>query len=1251
MVTRHSRHAVALTTLAVIAGSVWAMGTMSPAHAANVTSVSVTVTNAAGTAVPNAFAAVMSTSGVALGGGVTNSSGVATIAITSTDNASLAVKAGSPNTGSVNNGTVDTSGNSAVQLPAAAISTGLTYANTFGAQVRRIAGDADSGTFYATTDNIPAVWRTTDYGGTWAPVPTKANDAANGLPQETASQIVTSGYPGEVAVAVQSGVYYSRDFGSTWSAVTGLMVGNNDSLMWAHSAIASGTDSSYLFAHGNSGLLAAAMPSSANGVASPSLAGSPMTAYADASTTPAVRYSVAPQVSTGKVFLLASGIGKSTVYQLTSGQTSGSGIQVTTGDSATFKTVDYGVNSGTDDLTMVSTLGSSSKWGFVLYDRTGGGSSSATLRTVYLSTAGTLGAATASTGSTAVANNVCGENETTPVGAIINGTFTGASPAPYTSKDFAGAIRGCSFTATGTTVATSSINGINNNTGFVFDSGFLSTNQVAIAGDGQFGLRKSASIAAGLFSFGDAGGQSQNASYFLQNQAESGDATTTSGIAVTGMVNPVVKDLAYSPNDTTGSTYVVSTSSTGGSQMLLTTNGGQAFSTMSGSGSDQIAWWNGTGSNQWIVGGAPLSTSQFFRVKQFTATNGTGPLDMGEELAATAAQRNDWGGGLYFVQPNNAATFSGNYGTSAYGTSMGNGSLTALEGVPGYNRAVVGISSGSAGTVSVLDFGSATNTGDQDAVQPTITAARYFGTAGGYTGTGSTTSPATAAIASTFSGAIKSIAVCPNSSGVAADVRDTAFISVEGAGIYKLTSVSSSPTLVAPTAHTTATFTDLKIDCDTGIMVAGSSLGLSFSLDGVTFQQISLPVAQAPLVQSATAVAVSASATADQLTIGVGAGNDGNITSVAMALTDVLPSGTTIADLQAGTATTPVSPVQATAGQVDVINNAQATNNVVTEGKDIGQIPSLDFPEGADSVVRGSAFHKIMIKSARRVSYRTSSTISLAIGSGAGSFASSATNNSGGGGTPDNGGGSSGGGSSSSSTTTTTTTPAPQAPSVVESIVADPGKTTPSEFATLTPSQVASLPASAFGQLPSSVYAAITPSQFEAVSPSQIASMPPSGIGTLNPAVFEVMTPTQVRALSPAAVAYVTRQQAGELQPTTARALSWRAPRISYAGSQLRALKPTAVSGLTPSAIRILIARQVAAIQPAAFATMQPGQTAVLGPKQVTYLTADQIKRWSPAAVKKLRPATLAALSPAQANAFTERQLKAMSATQLKYLG
>ncbi|MSO60077.1 MAG: carboxypeptidase regulatory-like domain-containing protein, partial [Ilumatobacteraceae bacterium] len=216
--------------------------------------VAVTVTDSGGTAISKAFIAILNADGDSIDGVITGSDGAALVETVSS-NAMIITAPGFQTksvTGAVTAQTV---------VLTTTTTTKLSYANSFGAQVRTVANDGESGVMYATTDNQPSVWRTSDYAGTWSPVPTSA-DSTTGLSQESAGDIFTSGVPGEVAVQISNALYFSRDYGNTWSSVTGYSnaTGQNKKHFWMHGGAAGET--SIIFVRSDSALFAAVMPDS-----------------------------------------------------------------------------------------------------------------------------------------------------------------------------------------------------------------------------------------------------------------------------------------------------------------------------------------------------------------------------------------------------------------------------------------------------------------------------------------------------------------------------------------------------------------------------------------------------------------------------------------------------------------------------------------------------------------------------------------------------------------------------------------------------------------------------------------------------------------------------------------------------------------------------------------------------------------------------------------------------------------------------
>jgi hypothetical protein len=982
------------------------------AHAAALT---VTVTSGSEN-VPGAFVALVNTTtGAAIDGAITGSDGKASLDSGSAALGTTKVIVSKPGFDSATTTTVAAA--TAVSLTAKTNSA-LQFTNVYGAQVRNLAADGESGVFYATTDNKPSVWRTTDYAGNWAPVPTTA-DATTGLPQDQAMIVVTSSYPGEVAVGLQqSGIWFSRDYGTTWVKVKGSQ-SNPGALLWAHA----GT-SSYLFAKEGAtwkaAIMSATEPELANFTAPTGMDAAGKWAIAAGSQASNKVFIASLQTDGSGVNLAELAIGAANVAAIT-----GNAVIVPVTASST-----NGGRAQTGDLFMISTQNSASIKAIVVYDREQSAQTTeATLKVAFWNgsawsigtgaLAGTIagaqlngsqnnawttswtriGEAAMDPNNPPTKQSMCGENETGPVGSIAN-----MVPENFFS-DFAviGTIRQCffAFNATGTSknyagqagasvpslsTAIMPMMGANNNTGFVFDAGFnLNDNFIGLSGDGGFGLRKTSNIAGPAWrpSFGQAG--TASADQFIGSLADPGTGLTSDGVAVNGMVGAVIKDTAFSPNITDGSTFIVSTSATGGSRTVLTNDGGKSFSTIGAGGSNQIDWWNGASGKQWIAAGYPLNSKNFFRVKNFSSATGAGKTQMGEELAATttAAQRDSaTDNSLRFAFEDIVPTPAGAscFGTQDFiyennvnctqGQSSNDVELSAMAGVPGYDKMIVGISKGTpsdgggssttSGTVGVITFTPNTNNDSGASIASVVYLGAELSNPQGTT-TGAT-GQFGASKSSTYTGRVMSIAYCPK--GSAADVADKAFVAVAGKGMYVISNVSETPSHAA-SGTTSGTFNDLSIDCDTGIIVGATSTGPQMSLDGSTFKALTLPTSVN--VQNAKSVDVQADLTSGGVSVVVGT-NDSTVVAADTTLTSL---GTTAAKLTAGEAATPTT--------INIGAENTAKMNDKTDGRDTGTISDIEFPAEASDKVTAAAFVGPRIT-------KFATVRSIAVGTGSGAF-------------------------------------------------------------------------------------------------------------------------------------------------------------------------------------------------------------------------------------------------------------------------
>ena len=968
---------------------------------ANAATVSVTVTDGSAALGGSFVVAVNTSTGVAIDAAITDAAGNVALDVGSTDLAQVRISVSRQGYGSST--VTGASASNTVALKASQ-NTALKFANVYGGQTETIAADAESGVFYGVTSGSPSLWRTVDYAGNWAAVPTDA-DATTGLPQGQVQKIAVSGFPGEIAAIVRDkGLWFSRDYGTTWTVIDSSP--STAKVWWAHSG-----SSSYLFALAGSTMKAAVMSA-----ATPAL--STWTMPAGMSATDLFAVAGGSQAS-NKIFVATLPQNASAsvkVYPLAVGASTVSAMSTGTAITTTGLTASGG---NTQDLLMISTLGGANIAAVVVYDKEGtGGSMGGTtgnLRTAYSSDGATFTYGTGSLatpggtdgsyqtdftkwGTVSTVGSPCGENETAPVGSIAPVSPTGAG---YSSFKLVGTVRQCLFAlnTSGSSAnwggsssapvaagqaALLQMQGANNGTGFAFDGGFdFSTNFVALSGDGQFGFRKSASLdPVGLRPKFTSTGVQGSSDEFISYQAKPGKAADSGGIAVNGIVSPTVQDIAVSPNSTDGSTYLVSTGISGGSRTLLTTDGGKSFSTVNTAGATKMAWWNGPGSRQWILGSAPLNSNQLFRVKNFTNDRGAGPTQMGDELAATAAQRDSaTDSSLRFatsdtvLAPSGAPCFgidqfyaTGQTCNTGVDYSTGRIDLTAAAGITGTDMVLLGVSKGdsdrqqaTSGTVGLVSINAEANSSG------TITSVKYFGTA---VAAGGTTTNATSSFGvsatTTYGGRIRAIAYCPT--GSAAKVADKAFISVEGKGMFVISGIAAGNPQHAATS-TTSTLTDLKADCDTGILMAGnSSNGLQVSFDADKFAS----VRTGGMPTDPKVIDFQASKETGDVTVVMGTGGS----SVVQWDTTISKMGTTAAALTAGTATNP-SDVPAAASEVLTLNDA-------TKGRQIGQIQDVELPAATgDPEVKAAA-----VRAQGVVEFATTDNVAQ-IGSSTGSYVSS----------------------------------------------------------------------------------------------------------------------------------------------------------------------------------------------------------------------------------------------------------------------
>ena len=970
--------------------------------------ITVTVTDSSGTAVGGAFVAVLNSDGDAVDSAITAKDG--TVSVNEAGGAGLVVAA----PGFV----TKTASSAAAQTVALTASTKskLSYANAFGAQVRTIAADGESGVYYATSDAQPTVWRTSDYAGSWSPVPTTADSdaatatTAGAMPQaDAASDIFTSGVKGEVAVQVGQNLYFSRTYGNTWSTVANYsaVTGQNKKHYWVHGG--ANAEYSYIVGVTDSGMFVAVMPDSSSDAA-PSFVNVTSTIG---------RYTAADRVafavgSTGDIFMAAVNGTSTRISKITPAATA---VSLAATEASLPQPTHTMATTGTG-LVKLSALGTATPQALVTH-LVDGSTVSVTVGALVSGTwtmsSGVEGATQANnltlTGMSALSGN-CGQNGNTPLVASIAPEAPSGSDV-LTGFEVVGTIGQCMFvfnatgsgSLVGATFATGKVallamEGANNNTGFVWDSGFnFSSNMVSLSGDGQFGLRKSAVISAATSyrpSFGGAGGTT--ASQYINSQATAGTDAASGGIAVGGMVAPNVTDVVYSPNSTNGSQLVLSMTETGGSRTLLSTDGGTTFSTLGAGGSRSVEWWNGANGLQHIAAGFSNNPNEFLHVKSFNTNSGAGKLDMGDELGATAAERDakDVSARKEFSFPGAANPSGSTLTPSSFASGGSQYLLSAIEGIAGKDVMLVGVNKcsqnlspsgceSSAGSVALVGISANSSTG-----AVTLSNVKYFGSEVAAAG-------ATAAGTGTYAGDVKAIQYCPT--GSATKVADTAFISVGGKGLYKITAVSTAPAHAA-TGTTTGTYKDLKVDCDTGVIAVAGSDGLYFSVDGAAkFVKITTTAAPAagqpqPPQQGSgnapTAVALQADETTGEVTMIIASGN-GDIKSVE---TSFAALGVSAADTKVGTAVTPSAAITPASDSVNELNSS-------VNGKNTGAVLDLEIPNTVADKVTAAGVRTLSVRK-----FATASKLSAGTGGGAfrASLRTTTTSSGSGAGTPGVGG-------------------------------------------------------------------------------------------------------------------------------------------------------------------------------------------------------------------------------------------------------
>jgi hypothetical protein len=530
--------------------------------------------------------------------------------------------------------TVPSEGGALPTLALAPSGTVFETLGVFGGQIAALVADGRSGVFYASTSVIPQVFRTADYGGTWSPVTPAGDDPGVGLPGSNAGGgLTTSGFPGDVAVEVSGSVYFSTDFGTTWRAVAAsgpLPGGPNAQLFWGHG----GSTNVLLRVSGTSTLradLAATTPTFAD------LSPSYVTSAND-------RVAVA-SVEDGAWVAVVDASGGLALYDIADA-TPGTPAGTIAGLPSPPTFVRLGGLPGSEGAPPDALL-------------------------VYANTGNTAVLATKSGGTTFTSVSAA---TSVPMGCGAGPGSVGAIMPGSSGTTGGGTVAQCYVAKSGTDpLVFTTVPGINNNTGLAFDTFYSATNFVALSGDGNRGIVKSASQTSGVPTFP------------IGVDAAPGIDLGSGGVAVNGLTVPVVKDTSYGPAG--AGEIATSLSGSGGGLSVASDDGGDTFTTVVAKGGNAVDWWQGS-STSWLVFGHGGAGTLVTAVADWTP--GTPPLGgpnvpgldasalgatgMAEQFTITAV-RGVPGGDVVFIGGGSNVDQTGTGGTVFRGLLLGSGSI------------------------------------------------------------------------------------------------------------------------------------------------------------------------------------------------------------------------------------------------------------------------------------------------------------------------------------------------------------------------------------------------------------------------------------------------------------------------------------------------------------------------------------------------------------------------------------------------
>lgn len=487
---------------------------------------------------------------------------------------------------------VNVSGTTSTTLALTRTSTVFSPLPVFGSAVQGVAAGGTPGVFYAWDNVVPQLFRTDDYGGSWLPVTSGYDDATNGLPKNfvprhftTNAIVATSGFPGEVAMFLQSGpmswsVYYSTDYGVIWKQIANAPVnaaaggpGTPGSLYWGHVAGSTDVMVEQLGTTDYVADMSAASPSFTPMTTPYTPASSDIMTVADGANQPWVA--------------VAHADGSVDIYPLTTALTV-PGTPTATATGFPSNPVQLG-------------FGGMSSAGFppsALLATAGGGQPGAGA-TVAMALESPAGSDTFATPATATEPAMgmqipaCGGINTGPgnIGLAVAPNSDTSGGAGFTGSCYA------QDSGSSLTLDSDYLNVNYDNGGFAFDSGYNGSSDPVILvaqSDSGYGVVKSAAV-----------GGDGAPSFPLTQDASAGTGASAGGIAVSGITTAIADDTAFGPAGVNDVATAVDPS--GGDVSLASDNGGASTNVAVNDGAVSTAWWQGA-SGSWLVFG---TTDQF----------------------------------------------------------------------------------------------------------------------------------------------------------------------------------------------------------------------------------------------------------------------------------------------------------------------------------------------------------------------------------------------------------------------------------------------------------------------------------------------------------------------------------------------------------------------------------------------------------------------------------------------------------------